>query len=71
MQFFPSSFREIDYQSRIVSSGVATEFEKLNVVVTLESATPVSPIIFLHRTPADAKNLEIPVSGLEEVLRFE
>ena len=38
--------------------------------MAVESSEAVSPMILLYRTPADAENMEIPVHGLEEILRY-
>ena len=62
-------FSEISFQAKKVNSGKPIEFEKLEVTVAIDSIEPVSPMILLYRSPADAKNMEIPVHGLEEILR--
>ena len=65
-----SIYREISFQAKKINSGKPVEFEKLDVTVAVESSEPVSPMILLYRTPADAENMEIPVHGLEEILRY-
>lgn len=59
---------EISCEAKKINSGKPVEFGKLSVTVSIESLVPVSPTIFLRRTPANADNMEIPLHGLEEVL---
>ncbi|XP_052245742.1 serine/threonine-protein phosphatase 6 regulatory ankyrin repeat subunit B-like [Dreissena polymorpha] len=59
---------EITFDSRMVPAGKPIEFEKLGVSVQLTSEKNCRPIIFIHRTPADSAQLDVPVRGLEEIL---
>ena len=64
-------FSEISFESRKITSGApVVEFAKVSIWVSIESVVPVSPTIFLFRSPSDVDNVEIQLHGLEEILRY-
>ncbi|XP_045158377.2 serine/threonine-protein phosphatase 6 regulatory ankyrin repeat subunit B-like isoform X1 [Mercenaria mercenaria] len=61
---------EISYDCWMVSVGKQVDLPRLGITVTLESSAALSskPIVFIHRSPADSAHLDIPLTGLEEIL---
>lgn len=57
----------------MLSPGKQMDLRRLGITVTVEadeeSSSDIKPIIFIHRTPADSAHLDIPLNGLEEILR--
>ncbi|KAL4235985.1 hypothetical protein ACF0H5_004373 [Mactra antiquata] len=60
---------EINYDCKMLSVDNKVTLKRLGINVTLIAANnDIRPIIFLHRTPADSKNIDISLSALEEIL---